>query len=233
MKKYSRLLLTSFIAIYSNCFASSDITFRVMPSYNIISGKISGLPKDDKVEQKDNKSIEIKNFASNGMGINGYVSVFLGEYIAAELGTGVTAFRLNKDSLMGVSKSYSNFPAETVKNHKRTVVSVPISAMFQIYTPSLLTGFRGYGGAGYGVALLYPPKYIKMRPIHGPIIELGADYTTTFGLSYHVKIRKQWTTSKVTYLAGQGSDYLNLPKDIVAKVKLDSLSFSAGIGYDF
>ncbi len=189
----------------------------------ISRGNQKGLPQPTSTK---GKAAPQKNghFVANGFGVEGATTLFFGDHIAAELGLGLTVYKVSTTALNAISYNYGN--GNTLSKSRR-IYAIPATFTMQ-YHIAPFGAIRPYVGAGYsGTYFLSRAKEFNLKNTHGAVGQFGVDFVMTNDMTLNIDIKKYSLAPKLTYKRNVMGTSLS------SKAKIDPWVIAVGAGFKF
>lgn len=238
MKIIKILSLASCIFLSMNVFAASNtpkandydsgayeaegrIIVKIRGGGVMTKSSYKGLPTPT-----NSPAVKNEKFVGSGMSIENANTMFFTDNIAAELAVGVMAYKNSSGVVNSIYKNYGN-PGATPSVNKSRLMGFPLTFTMQ-YHIAPFGGIRPYIGAGYNFTYFTSKtQAYKISPSHGMALQFGTDIVMTDDSVVNIDIKQYYGSSKVTYK----SSFLNRPKNVSGKVKMNPITFSLGVGF--
>ena len=155
-----------------------------------------------------------------GYGIEAATDLFFNDYLASEIAVGFNLFR--PKSLSNVAHNWGVTAAK-----KKNIYMVPISLLVQGYLAPF-GAISPYIGVGYNYSFLFTnSKEFKINNAHGIVMQAGVDFVTRDDTVFSLDVKQYLLKPKVNYKSGFIADAPS------AKIKMNPLAISLGVGYKF
>ena len=208
-----------------------SILFKVRGSAIATKGKMKGLParpSNINTAAGANTLTSVPGLVSNGYGLDVSASVFFTNHIALELGSGLQDYKTSASAVNAISNNYSNTP---MSSKKRNIYSVPVSLILQ-YHIAPYGAIRPYVGAGYQYTwMLSKARQFVLESGKGYALQAGVDFAMTDDTVLSFDVKRYQLAPKVKFRKGFLS--LSTPGDVTAKVNMNPIIMSFGIGWKF
>ena len=208
-----------------------SILFKVKGSAIATKGKMKNLPgrpSNVNVANGANPLVSVPGLVSNGYGLDASASVFFSNHIALELGSGLQDYKTSASALNAISNNYSN---RAMSSKKRNIYAVPISLILQ-YHLAPYGAIRPYVGAGYQYTwMLSKSQQFVIESGKGYALQAGVDFAMTDDTVFSFDVKRYQLAPKVKFRKGFLN--VNTPGDVTAKVNMNPVILSFGIGWKF
>lgn len=200
-----------------------SLLFKARASGIFSKSKFKGLPT-----ARNTPSVSVGSLISNGYGIEGTTTVFFHKNIAGELGVGLQLYKTSASAISAISNNYSATPASG-SGKKKNIYAVPTSLMLQ-YHIAPYGAIRPYVGAGYQYTwILSKSKQFTINNGNGYALQAGVDFALSDDTLISLDVKRYQLEPKVKFK----SSFLGTGREFAAKVKINPIIVSVGMGWKF
>lgn len=208
----------SSIDYYEN---EGQLLFKLRAVYPSVSSKLKKLPASTVVGAEKPGSL-----VSSGLGIEGAVTYFLTDNIAAELSANFSSLKVKKTTLLSASNYLGGGATGVDKNND--IYMVPVAATVQFHIAPY-GAIRPYVGGGmHGTYMNSRSNSIKVANGFGGVAQAGIDIFAKDDTFFNIEVRQHFMKSNVTL-----KRKITGGNEVKSKVTWNPLIISAGIGFRF
>ncbi len=209
---------------YNSSFYQQEgrILFKVRAQAIMTNAKQKNLPTPTSSDGKASPAAN-GHFLANGYGAEAATTLFFSDYVAAELGLGVSNFKVSQTAVNNVGYNYKDLPTQ---GKRHSIIALQAGLIPQVHLAPF-GAIRPYVGFGYsGAYFRSKAKEYKIKNTAGPVAQVGVDFVLNDDTMICFDVKKYWMNPRLNY----SKSYAN---DVKAKLPMNPVVVSLGFGYKF
>lgn len=226
--KFSHIILSSFALLLAHAAIADNIEFD--PSRQLIvklnagitstNGKLKGLPAPTSTRGVAAPQT-VPSLISKGASFTASSTLFFTDFLASELAFNLNAFRSRSSS--AIAHNYSD---TSIAQKRRLIYIAPMSVALQYYVAPY-GAVRPYLGGGYSYGISHAQsKNFTVSNASGVMVQAGVNLVNKDDTIINLDVKQYIMSAKVKYKNNI------VAKPVTAKMKLNPITVSIGVGYN-